>query len=114
MRKETDRNTTRELDKLRKENARLEKALAASRETHDIYGMETRITDGETFTVTRSYYRLRKDAVNDAVVAMSRFLGDTGKKPAEPKQVAKGNLDFAVSREDGQVFRATITRIKLI
>lgn len=114
MKKDLDRNVKKELDHLRKEVARLTKALASSRETHDIYGLEVRINDGENFKSTMNYYRLRKDAVNDAAVAMAKFLGDPGKKPAESKQIAKGNLDFAVSREDGHVFRATITRIKLI
>ena len=115
MTKTVRNSRSHEVEHLRKEVQRLTAALAAVKSQKDIYLLEIHEDDGETFTVNRTYYKVKQDAVNDLNVMKVRFVGDAGDGVlVEPKQVAKGKYDLVITREDGKVFRGTITRIKII
>lgn len=112
----TVRNTrSHEVDHLRKEVDRLTAALAAIKSQKDVYFLEVRIDDGETFNITRTCYRAKADAVNDLELAKHHFVG-TDKELAsiEPVKLTPGSTDLTIANGDGKVFRGSITRIKII
>lgn len=103
-----------EIERLRKEVARLTAALAAVKNQKDAYLLEIRTDDGENFSITRTYYHAKKDAANDLLVGRQQFAdGDMELIKKEPVQVARGNTELTMSKED-RIFRGTISRIKII
>lgn len=115
MTKTVQKGRSHELEHLRKEVERLSSALTAIKNQKDAYFLEIREDDGESFRITRTYYRAKKDAVNDLNVAKHAFCeGDEALLSKSPEQVARGNVDLTISRDDGHVFRGIITRIKIL
>lgn len=103
-----------EVEHLRKEVERLTAALAAVKSQKDAYVLEVRKEDGESFSITRTYYHAKKDAVNDLMLERARFAGDDQELlKREPRQVTRGNTELTVSTDD-RIFRGTISRIKII
>lgn len=114
MTKTVRKERSRDVEHLRKEVERLTAALASVKSQKDAYVLEVRIEDGETFTRTRTYYHVKKDAVNDLLLARTRFTGESSRGPAdEPKSVNRGSTELTLVSGD-RVFRGTITRIKII
>lgn len=113
--KNEKKTRTHEIDHLKKEVEDLTAALAAVKSRKDAYFLEIRIDDGENFSITRNYYWTKRDAVNDLHVAKAKFAeGNKELESVDPRQVSKGSMDLTIAREDGNVFRGTITRIKII
>jgi hypothetical protein len=105
----------KEVDDLKKEVVRLNGLLAAIKNQKDAYFLEIREEEGGSCSITRSYYKVKRDAMDDLNIAKAKFVGnDTELAKTEPRQVARGSVDLTMSREDGTVFRGTITRIKII
>ena len=103
-----------EVDRLRKEVERLAAALASVKNQKDAYVLEVRKEDGESFSITRTYYHAKKDAMNDLYVERAKFAGDDKELLSkEPRQVTRGNTELTISTED-RVFRGTVSRIKII
>jgi len=115
MTKTVRNSRSHEVEHLRKEVERLTAALAAIKNQKDVYFLEVRIDDGETLTTTRTCYRAKADATNDLTVAKHRFVG-TDKELAsiEPVKLTPGSTDLTIANGAGQVFRGSITRIKII
>ena len=114
MTKTVQKGRTHEVEHLRKEVKRLSDALSAIKNQKDAYFLEVREDDGESFHITRTYYRAKKDAMNDLNVAKHEFCkGDETLLAKSPEQAAPGNVELTISR-DGHVFRGIITRIQII
>jgi hypothetical protein len=114
MTKTTQKPRSHEVDRLRKEVERLTAALAAIKNQKDAYVLEVRKEDGESFSITRTYYHAKKDAVNDLLLERTKFAGDDKElQKIEPRQVTRGNTELTISTDD-KIFRGTISRIKII
>lgn len=114
MTKTVKGNLQREIIDLRKDVERLTAALAAVKNRKGAYLLEIRTGDGEKFTTERTYYYLKKDAVNDLMVARAKFAGDNKELlKTEPCHVNRGTMELTMATEDG-TFRGEISRIKII
>lgn len=114
MTKTVRKERSHDMEHLRKEVERLTAALAAVKNQKDAYVLEVRKDDGESFSITRTYYHAKKDAVNDLLLARQQFAGDDKELlKKEPRQITRGNTELTISTED-KVFRGTISRIKII
>ena len=114
MTKTTQKPRSHEVDRLRKEVERLTAALAAIKNQKDAYVLEVRKEDGESFSITRTYYHAKKDAVNDLLLERTKFAGDDKElQKIEHRQVTRGNTELTISTDD-KIFRGTISRIKII
>lgn len=114
MTKTIRKERSHDIEHYRKEVERLTAALAAVKNQKDAYVLEVRKDDGESFSITRTYYHAKKDAVNDLMLAKLQFAGDDKELlKKEPRQVTRGNTELTISKED-KVFRGTISRIKII